>query len=145
MTDRQELFCREYVVDYNGTRAAQRAGYSEKTAYSMACALLKKPEVLDQIRRLQAEQVERLSITSDYVLLRLVETLERCMQARPVTEWDAGEGKRRETGVYTFDSKGALRALELIGRHIGMWQQEMKVTASVDTGKLDSILSQLRG
>ena len=46
LTARQERFCREYIIDYNATKAAVRAGYSEKTAYSIGSENLKKPEIL---------------------------------------------------------------------------------------------------
>ena len=35
LTDKQKRFVDEYLVDLNATAAAKRAGYSEKTAYSM--------------------------------------------------------------------------------------------------------------
>jgi phage terminase small subunit len=49
LTDKQEAFCREYVLDWNGTKAAIRAGYSEKTAYSIASENLIKPEIKSRI------------------------------------------------------------------------------------------------
>ncbi|MDD3243085.1 MAG: terminase small subunit [Eubacteriales bacterium] len=128
MTGRQEMFCREYVIDYNGTQAAIRAKYSEKTAYSQAHDLLKKPEILSRIRELQHEQTERLAITADRVLTNLWDTYQRCTQAVPVMKWDYDEHEMVETGEYQFDSKGALRALELIGKHIGMFVDKLQVT-----------------
>ena len=38
-----------------------------------------------------------------------------------------------------------LKALELLGKHLGMFEDRLKVAAKVDTGKLDGILAQLRG
>ena len=145
MQDKHERFCQEYVIDYNGTRAAMRAGYSERNAATQAGRLLKKAEVLARVRELQHEQLERLSISADYVILRLLETLERCMQAVPVMIWDPERGCKVESGEYTFDSKGALRALELIGKYLGMFEDRVNVNARIDTGKLDSVLAQLRG
>ena len=45
LTDKQEAFCLEYLIDLNATQAAIRAGYSEKTAASQACENLIKPNV----------------------------------------------------------------------------------------------------
>ena len=45
MTPKQEIFVREYAIDLNATQAAIRAGYSEKTAYSIGQENLKKPEI----------------------------------------------------------------------------------------------------
>lgn len=53
ITPKQKQFCLEYVVDHNGTRAAIRAGYSENSAASIACELLTKPHILDEIKRLE--------------------------------------------------------------------------------------------
>ena len=50
MTDKQELFKVEILKDFNATRAAIAAGYSEKTAYSIGNELLKKPEMREAIR-----------------------------------------------------------------------------------------------
>ena len=53
LTQRQEKFCREYVVSYNATQAAIKAGYSEKTARSMGSENLTKPDILARVRELQ--------------------------------------------------------------------------------------------
>jgi phage terminase small subunit len=43
LTDKQAAFCREYLIDLNGTQAAIRAGYSEKTAKDIAAENLQNP------------------------------------------------------------------------------------------------------
>ena len=50
MTDKQELFIKEYLIDMNATAAAKRAGYSEKTAYSIGQENLNKPEIKQAIQ-----------------------------------------------------------------------------------------------
>lgn len=45
LTTRQRRFCEEYVIDWNGTRAAIAAGYSEHTASEMAYENLNKPHI----------------------------------------------------------------------------------------------------
>ena len=50
MTDKQELFIKEYLIDMNATAAAKRAGYSEKTAYSIGQENLNKPEIKQVIQ-----------------------------------------------------------------------------------------------
>lgn len=142
---RYERFCQEYVVDYNGTQAAIRAGYSEKSARSQASELLTNPNILSRVRELQHEQVERLAVTQDYVIKQLVDTYNCCREPSPVMQFDKGLGEWVETGTYQFDSKGALRALELLGKHLGMYNDKLQVTSKVDTGQLDNVLKQLRG
>jgi len=61
---KQQAFCREYVKDWSATKAAIRAGYSSKTAYSQGARLLKKVEVKKEIERRTAilEQESQTSI-----------------------------------------------------------------------------------
>lgn len=73
LTDKQELFCREYLKDLNATQAAIRAEYSEKTAYSIGQENLTKPEIQSRIAELNAERMEKLEVDASYVLKRLVE------------------------------------------------------------------------
>ncbi len=49
LNDKQKKFFREYLVDYNQTQAAKRAGYSEKSAYSQGNALMKHPEAREYL------------------------------------------------------------------------------------------------
>ena len=51
LNDKQKRFVDEYLVDLNATAAAKRAGYSEKTAYSMGQRLLKKVEIQAAIQK----------------------------------------------------------------------------------------------
>lgn len=140
-----ERFCQEYVIDYNGTQAAIRTGYEEKSARQQASRLLAMDEILDRIRELQAEQVKRLSISQDYVVLELLDTYKCCRAATPVMRYDYDLGTMVETGLYEFDSKGALRALELLGKHLGMFNDKLHVSGQINTGQLGNVLAQLRG
>lgn len=142
----QELFCYEYTVDYNATAAAMRAGYSKKTAAVQGSKLLRNVNVLTRVRAIQSERVEKIALTSDSVILKLLDVYDRCMQATPVMEWDYDEHKYVETGEYTFDSKGALRALELLGKHLAMFTQKIEHSGKIETEntELKSILDQLK-
>lgn len=73
LTDKQELFAREYLKDLNATQAAIRAGYSEKTANEQASRLLANVNVQNFVAELKAERVEKTGIDAAYVLRRLVE------------------------------------------------------------------------
>jgi len=130
VNNKHELFCREYVVDYNGTQAAIRAGYSKKTAHVQASALLRNPKVLTRVRELQKEQTERLAISQDWVIHQLVDVVEKCLTPVEVMEWDYEAKEMRGTGTFNFDSKGATKALELIGKHLGMYTDKMEVSTA---------------
>lgn len=71
LTPLQERFCYEYVIDYNATQAAIRAGYSKGTADTQGPRLLDNVGVHSLIERLRAEQRERLKMTADEVLEEL--------------------------------------------------------------------------
>lgn len=71
LTPKQELFCREYLVDFNGTKAAVRAGYSPKTAQEQSSQLLSKLIVQQRVKALMDERVERVELTADAVLAQL--------------------------------------------------------------------------
>lgn len=123
LTDKQEMFCHEYIIDLNGTQAAIRAGYSEKTARSTASNLLTKPNILARVKELKDARAEKLNLDAYWVLKRLKDVSDRSMQAEPVMEFRNGE--MVETGEYEFDSTGANRATELIGKHIGMFDPKL--------------------
>lgn len=124
LTDKQEMFCQEYLVDLNATQAAIRAGYSEKTAGQIGEQNLKKLEIASRVKELMDDRLEKINVSQDWVLLRLIEISDRCTQAKPVQEWDYVEKKFKNTGEYEFDSNGAIKATELIGKHIGMFDKK---------------------
>jgi len=68
---KQSAFCREYVLDYNGTQAAIRAGYSKRTAYSQSFDLLKKPEIQKEIQSLESRIENKVLITKEKILREL--------------------------------------------------------------------------
>lgn len=139
----QEDFIEHYARTRNGVQSAIAAGYSPASAAVSASRLLKKDNILSRVRELQKELADQMCITNDFVLLRLMDTYEKCMAVQPVTAWDPESRRKVPRGEYMFDAKGALRALELIGRHLGMFEDKVSVDAKVKTDKLAAILSQL--
>ena len=120
LTDKQELFAREFIKDLNATQAAIRAGYSEKTARAIGSENLTKPDIQQRVAELNQERLERVQIDADYVLRQSIKLHERCMQeVEPLTD-RRGEVITDERGrtVYGFDAKGAAAALKLVGEHI---------------------------
>jgi phage terminase small subunit len=73
MNDKQRAFVREYLIDRNATQAAIRAGYSEKTAYSIGQRLLKKVEVAEAIKAGESEHAERCAVTIESLTKELDE------------------------------------------------------------------------
>lgn len=77
MTEKQKLFCEEYLIDLNATQAALRAGYSEKTAYSIGNENLKKPEIQEYIQKRLKEKEDALIAKQDEVLKTLTAVMRR--------------------------------------------------------------------
>jgi len=119
LTPKQERFCDEYLVDLNATQAAIRAGYSKKTAPVIGYENLIKPYIQEHIQKLRRDQSERTEITADYVLTSLKAVADRCMTSEAVMIRDGSE--LIESGEYKFDSSGANKALELLGKHLALF------------------------
>lgn len=132
LTPRERRFCEEYLRTGKKEQSAIAAGYKEKGAAVQANRMLKNDKILAYIRTLQAQARDELHIDDNWAVLRAIEVYHRCMQAVPVLEWDYSEHKMVETGEYTFDSKGALKALELIKSLLGLGEEDSdKLSAAV--------------
>jgi len=123
LTNKQRRFVGEYLIDSNATQAAIRAGYSEKTAYSIGQENLKKPEIAAAIAERQQVVSNKLELSAEWVLEKLVENVERAMQAAEIKTAD-GAG----TGEYKYEGNVANRSLELIGKHLGMFKERVEHT-----------------
>lgn len=71
VTEKQATFCREYLVDLNATKAAERAGYLPSNARQRGYELMQMPEVEAEIQRLMNDRSARTKITADRVLQEL--------------------------------------------------------------------------
>ncbi|HEF0028371.1 terminase small subunit [Citrobacter freundii] len=160
LTDKQELFAREYLKDLNATQAAIRAGYSEKTAKAQGARLLTNVNLQNFISGLMSQRNEMVSIDSAYVLRRLVEIdqmdvldiMTDEMSLKPVSEWPAswrrylsgfdlaemfeGRGDDREmVGILKkIKWPDKVKNLELLGKHVDV-QAFKEQVSNEHTGK----------
>lgn len=134
LTDLEELFCQEYLIDLNKTQAYIRAYNSENynSARTEASKTFAKPNIYARIKELMNERANRMEISQDWVILNLQQVYERCMQVEPVLKWDYEEKALVETGLYQFDSTGANKSMELIGKHLGMFVSKQEKQNTVD-------------
>lgn len=124
---RQERFIEEYLIDLNATQAAIRAGYSEKIARKIGCEALAKPKIAERIAAAREKVAKKCEISQEWVLNNLKEVAERCMEAVPALDRHGDE-----TGKWTFQAANANRALELIGKHLGMFVERSEVKMNVE-------------
>lgn len=102
LTEKQARFVAEYLVDLNATEAAKRAGYSEKTAYSIGFENLKKPEIQEAIQQAKEARAARTGITQD----RVIQELARVAFANGT---DFAKVVSSECPVTTVDEDGIVR------------------------------------
>ncbi len=120
---RWEAFAQLIASGSNLIDAYVIVGYAEKGAYAGASRLKSRPEVRDRIIELQTasidQAIEKAALSQKYVLDRLMAIVERCMQRQEITD-----SKGKSTGVWRFDAAAATRALELLGKQLGMFKDQ---------------------
>lgn len=144
LTEKQQRFVDEYLIDLNATQAAIRAGYSVKTADAIGCENLTKPNIQQAIAKRMAERSKRTGINQDRVVLELAKIAFvkmtdivddhgrikgtatdddlACIESIKYKESDNEFGGSVEREV-KIGSK--LKALELLGKHLGMWNDKV--------------------
>lgn len=140
LNDKQLRFIEEYLVDCNCTQAAIRAGYSEKTAKQIGSRLLTKVDISARIEARRKELTEKTQLTQEWVLKKLEECVKKSMQEEEIQKWDYEAKQMSGTGEYIYDSKGATKALELIGKHLGMFKDKLELSGEVVIFKGDGDL-----
>jgi hypothetical protein len=118
---RHELFAQEVARGKTADAAYVLAGYKQNIAN--ASRLKANEKVLARISELQAHAADLVGISKAWVLQRLKENVERSMQIETVTD---REGK--PIGEYVYQGSVANRALELLGKDMGMFIDRSEVT-----------------
>ena len=154
LNHREELFCTEYIkLDLNATQAAIAAGYSEKTARSMASRLLTKHNISERISQLMSQRSKATQIDAEFVLRRLkeideldvIDIIKDDMSGfKLLSEWpkiwrtsissidmkrmitSIGENEELETIIEKIKWPDKVKNLEMIGRHVSVkaWDKE---------------------
>ena len=164
LTAKQIRFVDEYLVDFNATQAAIRAGYKANTAHVIGAENLRKPKIAEEIARRQKDLQRRTEVTQDRVVKELariafaniadylhVETQTRTKDDGTETTYQIV--MLSETEDLSADQRAALatvkqsvngveiklhdkiKALELLGRHIGMFNDKLSLSGA-DGGPL---------
>ena len=156
LTEKQKVFCDEWLKDLNGTRAykvAYKSTKSDHVAATNAGRLLRNAEVQKYIQEKQKEREKRTEITQDMVLKELAKLAftdrTGIVQIKKSTAGDVvvikstdeltEEQKALISGIketkfgieVTFYNKE--KSLELIGRHLGMFNDKLQLTGEIKT------------
>ncbi|MFC2524999.1 MAG: terminase small subunit [Selenomonas noxia] len=164
LTPKQMRFVDEWLIDFNGKQAAIRAGYSAKTAEATAARLLRNVKVQAEISRRQKDLQRRTEVTQDRVVKELARvafadaTDYACIETYMYENKDGTLSplqavSPKDTGALSDDQRAAIagikqgangieiklhdkiKALELLGRHIGMFNDKLSLSGS-DGGPL---------
>jgi len=106
LSSKMALFVEEYLVDLNASAAVLRAGYKTRNQNRMGAELLRHPLVKKVIDEKKDKRTERLELTSDYVLTKLVDIVEKSED----------------------NPTAALRGLELLGKHLGLYRDRQEIS-----------------
>lgn len=166
MTKKQKRFVEEYLIDLNATQAAIRAGYSPDTAQEQSSRLLSNVMIKAAVDQEMAERSKRTGINADRIVrelakIALVNTGKvinvedatirddatdddlAAVQSVKVKKSYSETGEMTEREVRMSDK---VRALELLGRHLGMWNDKLQLyNLDAEKSKLDNIIEQMRG
>lgn len=161
MTDAQKRFCDEYLIDLNATRAYKVAYHCKKdeTANAASSRMLRNVKVQEYIYEKQREIEQRTEITQDMVIKELAkiafldirklytkngqlkniadmdsETVGAISSLETLEEYE-GYGDCREKIGDTQKVKllDKTKALELLGRHLGMFKEKVTINGNVNT------------
>jgi phage terminase small subunit len=156
LTLKQQKFVNEYLLDLNATQAAIRAGYSEKTAYSIGQENLTKPVIKEAIEKAMEKRAERTEITQERVLREIA--LLGFSKLQDFVRWGPGGAEIKDLNelteeqaacvsevqdLITKDSRNTKfklyskeKALEMLCRHLGMFNDKLELSGeiTVETG-----------
>ena len=122
---RYEHFAQLLAGGASASKAYVSAGYSERGAAQSAARLLRSAKVRSRVEELKQavteRAVEKAAVDRAWVLEHLRQNVDRSMQAVPVTDREGNE-----TGEYTYQGSVANRALELVGKELGMFHERVE-------------------
>jgi phage terminase small subunit len=137
---RHERFCQELAKGKSATEAYETAGF--KSSRPNASRLQHQENLRQRVVEIQSERsaiereatekaAEALSIDKQWVMSRLVENVDRSMQAT-----QARDREGNPTGDFKYEGSVANKALELLGKELGMFIDRKNLNVTGDLGKL---------
>jgi len=144
LNTKQRIFVNEYIVDFNATQAAIRAGYSENGAESKGSQLLSNVKVSAEVDKAIAKREKRVTVTQDDVIreLRMIAfgDIEDYIEWGPegvILKGKEDRGTGRLVSKVSQTAKGQMhlelhsktKALEMLGKHLGMYTDRHEVVS----------------
>lgn len=141
LTPKQEKFCQLYIELGNASEAYRQA-YNAKNMTTGAIntnakKLLKDTPIALRIEELQQAHQQRHNLTIDNIIADLQEYRDICMGRKPLTittvvkNAQEGTAQSVNTECFVFEPTGANKALELLGKHLGMFTQKMELSGDL--------------
>lgn len=115
LTDKQEAFCREYIIDYNATQAAIRAGYSRKTANEQGARLLANVSIQERLKALKDRVLQKLEIKADDVAQSDKEVVDVTWEE--LHNWDGFVAMAKPPEELTDKQKRAIKGITQSGKY----------------------------
>lgn len=132
MTPKQEKFCVEYLVDLNGTQAAIRAGYSEKTANRIANQLLSKLDIKNCIKELREIEFDNSIATAKEAEAFLAKAMRGEIEEEVIVTEGQGDGfSEAKIMNKKISARDRIKAAELIGKRNQLFTDKVKVDSAV--------------
>lgn len=123
LSEKQKAFCREYIIDFNATQAAIRAGYSKRGASVTGTRLLANAKIQSEIAALTQLACERNEISTDRVLSELA----RIAFLDPIELYD-DDGRLKPLSKMSEDARRTISALEVVDKFDPHTEQNYTLT-----------------
>ena len=114
ISEKQKRFVREWLTDFNGTRAAVRAGYSEKSAAQTASRLMKDPAVQAYRNQLLKQEYAALGVTRHSLATEVWRMMQECRGGAPHMVWNSATREYEPDGTWEQNEKGFYKGAELL-------------------------------
>lgn len=124
LNEKQQRFCNEYLIDFNATQAAIRAGYSQQSAYSQAHDLLKKPEIQTYLQSKKEKIADTLEITQQRTMREIAR-----LAFSDIRKLFAIDGSLKPITELDDDSAAMLSSLEILEEKVSDVDAEEQITA----------------
>ena len=132
MNEKQKNFAQEYIKDKNATQAAIRAGYSEKTAYSIGQRLLKNVEIKNYINDL-LDEVRKENILSAIEIEEFLSLpIKGSIDEEVIVVEGEGDGVSSARKIKKqIGLRDRIKAAELLGKRYMLFTDKVNVTGTV--------------